>query len=556
MAGTTQRYPMDRAQAVRLAKLMQGEIARAATMRIGRHPRPYFVSHLVRHDESWRIEAKYGALTQDQHEVRRSCLCDVRVGSYRHDQVDAGGLKDNSTEVESYDMLQLPHAGHADGVRHALWRLTEARYREAIDDLLHKQAIELSYVNEHKGLPSFERLEAGQDLRFAPLPALDREAMRDFAVKASSVYRKLPLVRDSAVRIHATNAMRLFASSEGTLRLQCLPYRTVELYTWYLSAEGYSVPYTRTWFCTDPAELPDLPTVEREARRIHRRLAALAAAPLLRSFVGPVLLDPRPAGLLIHEALGHRLEGNRLLSTGEGQTFADSKNSPVLPEGLTVYDDPRITHYEGRSLVGHYRFDDEGVDAQRADLIDDGTLRGFLTSRTPIDKQHHSNGHGRSAHHARAISRMGVTMVEASDGLDDDELRAAFLQEIRDQEVPYGIRIMEAYGGETSTESYDFQAFLGDIDFAARVYPDGREELVRGVDFVGTPLNAMGGILAAGKRREVDNSFCGAESGELPVSTVSPALLFDELELQSKPSRPLSQYAYPMPWENNGKSKR
>ena len=318
---------------------------------------------------------------------------------------------------------------------------------------------------------------------------------------------------------------------------------------WYLSEKGLVFPQTKSWFVRDEAELPSLKEVRRWIGKLHRRAERLTAAPQLRSFSGPVLLDPRPAGLLIHEAVGHRLEGSRLLSDGEGQTFRDARGQEVLPPGLSIWDDPTLSEFEGQSLVGSYAYDDEGMPAARADLVTDGVLRGFLTSRTPVEKGHQSNGHGRSAHHARPISRMGVTVVEADAGLSEEALFERFLEEIREQGVPYGIRILEAFGGETTTEAYDFQAFLGEIDLAARVYPDGRQELVRGVDFVGTPLNAIRGIVAASERREVDNAYCGAESGYVPVSTISPALLVEELELQSKPSRPMTQYAYPIPWE-------
>ena len=541
---------MNRRDTIRLAKTLRAEQARALTsMRIKGHKPAHFLSHLLRHEEEWRIEAKFGALTQDHREQRRNALVDVRVGSYRRDQVRGGGLKDNSTDAESYEMVRLPFAGQDDGLRFALWRLTEAKYREACDDLLHRKAVELNYLDEHASLPALLRRKAVEDLGWTEMPDFDRERWRDFAMRASASMKRYPLARDGYVRVRALNAIRIFASSEGTLILRCQPYRTVELYLWYLSKDGHTFPQSKTWFVTDPEELPSIADVRKAMKKLYAQASALASAPMLRSYSGPVLLDPKPAGLMVHEALGHRLEGNRLLSQGEGQTFRDARGQEVLMQGLSVRDDPRLESFDGQSLVGHYDYDDEGVEAGCANLIDDGTLRGFLTCRTPIEKSHQSNGHGRSAYHGRAISRMGVTIVEAEEGLDDSALMQAFLEEIREQEVPYGIRIMEAYGGETTTEAYDFQAFLGEIDLAARVYPDGRHELVRGVDFVGTPLNAVRGILAAGARQEIDNGFCGAESGYVPVSTISPALLVSDLELQAKDMRPMTQYAYPMPWE-------
>jgi hypothetical protein len=144
---------------------------------------------------------------------------------------------------------------------------------------------------------------------------------------------------------------------------------------------------------------------------------------------------------------------------------------------------------------------------------------------------------------------MAVTILESADGLTEKELRARLIEEVVRQKLPYGIRILQASRGETTTDSYDFQAFLGEINLASRIFPDGREELIRGVDFVGTPLNAVHGIIASGDKSEVDNAWCGAESGFIPVSTITPALLVEHLELQSKAETPYTQYAYPFPWE-------
>jgi len=552
-SGSGGSLKMNRRDMKRLTETLRAETGRAMTeLHIPGHPRPYFLSQLLRDDEEWRVEGKFGALTDEAHERRRSGLVDVRVGSYRNDQVRSGALRDNSTEVESYTMVPLPIGGHLDGVRHGLWRLTESKYREAIDDMLHKKAIELSYLDENSRLPSFGRQKPMVDMSFCDLATPDTEAKRDLVLKASASFKKYPLLRDGSVKWSAGTSVRVFVSSEGTVVSECQSFRTLSLDLWYLSKDGHGLSKSHTWYVTDPEEIPDLTTIRRTIKGLYGQLDALAKAPVLRSFSGPVLLDPRPAGMLVHEALGHRLEGNRLLSSGEGQTFRDALGEQILPPGVSLRDDPRLSHFGGKSLVGHYNYDDEGVPSQCADLVVDGTLRGFLSSRIPIAKRHRSNGHGRSAYNSRAISRMGVTMLEAHDGLSDDELFAAFLEEIRCQHVPYGIRIMEASGGETSTDSYDFQAFLGQIDCAAKVYPDGRQELVRGVDFVGTPLNAIRGIVGVGRRMEVDNAWCGAESGYVPVTTISPAVLVDELELQQKPGRTLTQFAYPMPWETPG----
>ena len=540
---------VSRSDSTRLARTLSNELNRAKKgMRYPGHPRPHYLSYLLRDEEIWILEGRFGGLFEDTHQKRRNCLADVRVGTYAYDQVQEGGLHDNRRELESYGYVELPIGGTTEGLQHGLWRLTEARYRESLDALLQRKSIELTYKNPHAALKSFQRTAGRDDIRYRELPEVDRDAWREFVLKVSREMKRYPALKNGSVKLTARNQRRTFVSSEGHRLVDGTAYWSLEFYIWYLSDEGESFPLARSFFVTDPTELPDMRRAKRLVRKVHDQLALLAKAPAIRSYSGPVLLEPRAAGLLVHEAIGHRLEGNRLLSPGEGQTFRDSVGEQVLPEGFNVWDDPSMDRWGEKSLTGHYAFDDEGVESQRAKLIDNGKLVGFLTSRSPTGKRHKSNGHGRSRYHARAMSRMGVTVMQHDAGLSDAKLKEAFLEEIRAQGVPYGIRVLDASGGETSTDNYNFQAFLGQIDFASRVFPDGREELVRGVDFVGTPLNAIRGILAAGAKLHIDNAFCGAESGDVPVSTISPALLLSELELQQKARRPYARFAYPLPW--------
>ena len=237
-----------------------------------------------------------------------------------------------------------------------------------------------------------------------------------------------------------------------------------------------------------------------------------------------------------------------MLASGEGQTFKGSLGEPVLPPYMHLHDDPTRATYEGHSLVGHYRYDDEGSAAQDARLIEAGKLTGYLTGRAEVFKRCSANGHARCRRHQRPISRMGVLIAETDEGQSPSALKQILLDEISRQGVPFGMRILEATSGETATDAYNFQAFMGEVNLAAKVYPDGREEWVRGVNFVGTPLNAVRGILATGDRYAVDNAWCGAESGYVPVSTISPAIVVAELELQSKPDTPYTPYTFPIPW--------
>ena len=537
--------------ALRLARAAESEIARAMKqMRIPRQKRPYYISFLIRDEEDWRLKAKYGTLIADSHERRRNAFCDVRVGTYKNDQVRDGGLEDNDKDAESYGYVDLPFGEKMDGVRHGLWRLADARYREAVEALLYKRSHEVTYVDPNRHLQSFERRDRVVDMDYTPFPRVDRAAWARFVERASTLVKTSPGIKDSSVEFQAEHTCRVFVSSEGSTQIHCQPIWAIDCYLWLLSEKGDPFPWTLRHMVTDPSELPDVEEFRRQIRQAAGRLRLLARAPTLRSFSGPALLDPIPAGLLMHEAVGHRLEGSRLLASGEGQTFKDSLGAQILPEFLSIRDDPSLRRFNGRTLVGHYRYDDEGVAAQNVKLVDRGKLTGFMTTRVGVARRHHSTGHARAQYHQRPISRMGVMIVDSENGLGPKELKQALIEEIRRQKAAFGVRIAEASSGETATDAYNFQAFLGEAGLVSKVYPDGREELIRGVNFVGTPLNAIRNIIAAGRQLEVDNAFCGAESGYVPVSTISPALLVSELELQAKPEAPYTPYTFPIPWDD------
>jgi predicted Zn-dependent protease len=541
---------MSRTSISRIVRTLDQEAHRAkAELKAPRQPRPYFVSYLLRDVEHHWFDARFGSLFALEQRKWRRCFADVRLGSYRTDNVRDGGLEDNSTKAESFAYVSLPIGDSTDGLVHGLWQLTESRYREAAEDLLEKRVESLHYQNENEGFVAFERREPVEHRRTPRFPEIDSDHWVRFVEEASAVGRTTPGAYGCEVELTVRHTTRYFVSTEGAVVVDRQPLWQLSAMLDLSSAAGVPIPWTLSHFVTDPRELPTLAAFKEEIRKAFGQMRLIAAAPTLRAYSGPVLLDSGPAGLLMHEALGHRLEGNRLLSSGEGQTFRDALGAQLLPEAISMVDDPSLTHFEGKSLVGHYRFDDEGVEAERAQLVTHGKIHGYLSSRSGIAKRHHSNGHARNESHERPMSRMGVTLVEATNPVPEPELKRLFVEEVKRRKLPFGIHVLAADSGETATKSYDFQAFLGQIRAATRIYPDGREELVRDVSFVGTPLNAIRGILAAGAKRHVDNSYCGAESGAVPVSTISPALLIESLELQSSARSPNAPHTYALPWE-------
>jgi predicted Zn-dependent protease len=285
-------------------------------------------------------------------------------------------------------------------------------------------------------------------------------------------------------------------------------------------------------------------------------LKSLRGAPLAEPFDGPALLSGRASAVFFHEVLGHRLEGHRQRGEMEGQTFTKKVNQQVLPEFLSVADDPTQRTLNGTDLGGWYQFDDEGQPASRVEVIKDGILRNFLMSRAPIKDFGKSNGHGRGQPGLMPTGRQGNLIVTSSRTIKDSELRQKLIDEVKKQGKPYGLYFEDIEGGFTLTQRTMPQAFQVLPILVWRVYADGRpDELVRGVDIVGTPLAAMNRILLTGEKVEVFNGMCGAESGSVAVAAAAPAMLFSEIEVQKRAhslNRP--PILSPPGFENEGKA--
>ena len=254
----------------------------------------------------------------------------------------------------------------------------------------------------------------------------------------------------------------------------------------------------------------------------------------MEPYTGPAILTGQASGVFFHEILGHRLEGHRQKQESDGQTFKKQLNERLLPQSFSVYFDPALTSYGGTDLVGTYRYDNQGIKGQRVTVIDKGVLRNFLMARTPIDGFPKSNGHGRKQAGYRTVARQSNLVVDVEDPMTGEELDAALLAAVAREGKPFGLRFEAIEGGFTTTGRFSPNAFNVSPLVVYRVYPDGSEELVRGVDMIGTPLTTLSRIVAGDDRVAVFNGVCGAESGGVPVSAASPSILVSAVEVQKK----------------------
>ncbi|MFW5739701.1 MAG: metallopeptidase TldD-related protein [Myxococcota bacterium] len=473
------------------------------------------------------VMALHGALIASSAQRRRLLDVDVRVGTPALDNTHP------RMSARYYEgVATLPLGDDAPlAIRNALWWETDQAYKHASAELIQVRAERNVGVERDAQVADFTAEKATGYVGEPGRIEVDR-AVWDERVRAySAMFRGHPHVHSSFVRLEVNASTRYFASSAGDRVRTGRTHARLSFGASSTVSDGSELTRTAELDAHELEGLPDEAVIRASITKVIDELSALVQAPAAEPYVGPAILDGKAAAVFFHEIFGHRVEGHRQRGDQEGQTFIDQVGRPVMHAVFDVYDDPTVRSVNGIDLNGYFLVDSEGVGARRAMLIDDGVFLGFLMSRMPIRGAASSNGHGRREPGYRPVERQANLFVDPSRVTSRRALEAALLGEVRRQNKPYGLRIGEVTGGYTMTQRGDPQAFKVEPVMVYRVYPDGRQQLVRGVSLEGTPLSVLGQVMAAANDFAVFNGYCGAESGEVPASAISPSLLLRQVEL-------------------------
>ncbi|MEZ5356237.1 MAG: metallopeptidase TldD-related protein [Bryobacteraceae bacterium] len=495
-------------------------------------PKPYYLAYAVTDTDGAGVSATQGALSSTQQRRRRTLDVTIRVGSPELDNYRS--IRGDFAQFTGGVSIALEDDPNA--IKLVLWRETDRCYRLAAQRLINIRTNKEVQVALKEASNDFSSEDKQQFSGDAPGLKFDVDKWTDRVRKLSSEFERFPGVLGSSVGVSGSTEVKYFVNTEGSALMHGQPSYRVILSAQGKASDGMDLATFDSFSAADPSRLPDDGEIKKGIEHIASDLTNLLDAPVVEPFVGPAILSGRAAGVFFHEIFGHRVEGHRLKDESDGQTFAKSIGTAVLPDFISVTFDPTRKQAAGEDLNGWYQFDDEGVKARPVHLVEKGILKTFLMSRTPIPGIDHSNGHGRRQPGAEVVSRQSNLLVEAARTVTETRLKQMLLEEVRRQGKPYGFYFQEITGGFTNTARRGIQAFKVIPLVVYRIYPDGREEMVRGADIVGTPLASFAKILAAGDKMEVFNGFCGAESGSVPVSAVSPAILVSELEVQKKES--------------------
>ncbi len=486
---------------------------------------PYYIEYRVNDVDEYQAEAAFGAVRESQRVRYRVLRVVVRIGDYKQDSYYNQGMGETNILPLDNDPIAL---------RHQIWLATDEAYKAAGEALTEKQAALKQFSAETNPVDDFAKAPVVAAVEPTVSLQVDAAAWKKTLEDVTSLYRQYPDVQSVSASARFSAVNEYLVNSEGTVTRSGKKTYNVTLNSSAQAADGMRLSRNPFWMVAKGEELPTRDALLADARKTLDTLVALRQAPIVEEeYRGPVLFAPDAANDVVASLVGANVLGRKPQLGRPNRTvgaFATSFKTRVLPDFLTVVDDPTLRDFQGKSLVGTYEVDDDGVKAQPVTLVDNGTLINYLVGRQPIRDFPASNGHGRAGTGTYPAPNLGVLLLKSKEAQSPQELKKRVIQMITDQGKPYGYRVETLGPGNSPRLLY-------------RVYPDGHEELVRGAVFSELDVRALrSDLIAVGNDPLVSN-----RTGGIATTVISPSLLFDELEVKRADTSKDKLPDYPAP---------
>lgn len=518
---------------------MHAELERSKNqLKLEQMAAPYYIDYHATDVDTYTAEAAYGAVRADARNHVRYLRVVVRVGDYKQDSFFApapgfGPVPGFAPAQGVVDFMSLDNDVLT--LRRQLWLATDRAYKAALEGLAAKKA-QLKQLTIDQPVDDFARSEPLHMVN--PLVKLDvnPQPWIKMIKQASAIYKKDMDVQylDTSLRFMAVN--RYYMNSEGTVTRHGQTIYELTLSGFAQAADGMRLDRSHDYAVTNIKELPSESDLMAEANKLLGSFKDLRAAPIVdEDYHGPVLFSADAATNVMADLVGENILGRKPnLGQSARTTGAWSTNykTRVLPDFLSVVDDPTIYSMEGKSLLGGYPVDDEGVKAERVSLIENGKLINYLMDREPIRDFPASNGHGRARVPANPPGpSIGNLIVKSAQPVPSKQLKEKLIALCRERELPYGYYIETM--GPSRTPRLLYKVWV----------KDGHEELVRGAIFGSLDTRALrDNLIAAGDDVNVENQVLN-----IPHSFVNPSILFDDLEVKRGDTKNDKLPDYPAP---------
>lgn len=526
-----------------LLRILQHELGKINQTLNKQEQPPYFIDFRLNELKTTVLQYSSGNLARcetDNH--NRVLSIGLRIGSYKEDNTSSQTDMEGSDQGLQNITCQLPLDNDSLAIGQIIRKDVDLAYKNALQQFKALQTNKNIESKKEKA-PAFSLEEVSR--YYEPpiemnMGQKELDSWKKTLKEIASLIARDTNIVISEVVLGISNERIYYINNEGTSIVQNRPQYQIQFFAGIRTLDDNIAPLFKSYVVNNLKAFPSFETMVADIKEMTNHLNALRNAPLAEPYAGPSIFSNEAAGVIFHEIFGHRIEGQRLRNEYDGQTFLDKQGKKIIDSGLSILFDPTLNEFEGKPLFGSYKYDDQGVKSQPVTIVNKGILEDFLMSRTPIKNHEKSNGHGRAQAGMAPFSRQSNLIVKFAQGETDANLRKMLIRESKKQGKAYGYFIKEVYGGFTNTMVFSPQVFNILPTMVYRVYTDGRpDELVRGVNFIGTPLTVFSEIIANGNQYGIFNGFCGAESGSVPVSTVCPQLLIKKIETQKVPETKL-----------------
>ncbi len=510
-----------------LLRALKEEMERSkAKLKMENVAAPYYIEYRVTELDDFEANAAFGALRSQQRGSGRFLRVVVRIGDYKQDSYYGGGQG-------TVDLVPLDNDELA--IRHRVWLATDRAYKAAGEALSAKESV-LKTLTIDQPVDDFAQATPVQLIEpLAHVPAQDFTPWVHLLEESSNLYRSDSHLEDFETSLRFVAQNTYIVNSEGTVSRTGTANYSIIIAGTTQAADGQFLQRSHQEEAADLNGLPTRQQFLKTSARILETLKLLREAPLVdEEYRGPVLFSSDAGSSVVGSLIEPNLLGTKPKLGENARTtgyWSSSYNSRVLPEFIDVFDDPTISSFAGRPLFGHYTLDDDGVAARRVSLIEKGKLISYLIGRQPIRDLPASNGHGRAAPTDGPGPQPGNFILETSDPQSDAGLKKKLLDLARQRGLPYALYV------ETTGPRLEPRLLY-------RIYVnDGHQELVRGGVFGDLDVRSLRrDLIAAGATPDIETHL---ES--VPYSVVSPALLFDELQVKRTQASKQALPEYPAP---------
>jgi TldD protein len=545
--------------------------------------KPYYVEYRLLDLDVREIVGQFGTLLTNTHTRNRFMDVEARVGNYKLDSSNFIGDEGFRGFIGSQGSVGIDR--DYDSLRQDLWIATDQAFKEAVETYSRKQAY-LSSLARQSEVDDFSKTAPIQNIEPLVVPDWSSRNWEQEARDASATLRIFPEIYESRVTYYLVYATEYLMTSEGTEIRTNRSFAAVESGMDTLAPDGMPLNQLYSTYAPKPADLPSVDAVRKGLNVAGSELMALRAAQPAQDYTGPVLFEARAAAPLLAQVLGPTINGSRppvafqpiveqlMGNLGGKSDWVGRIGARVLPQSVTVVDDPSAKEFHGSPLIGNYAVDDEGVRAQKVTVVENGNLKALLMSRRPGNDTDQSNGHGRSGLLADAKPTMSNLFFKSTDAVSPAELKKKFLDECKSEKLQYCVIVRSMDNPSLSLlHQDDFSSLLASFGGGAgtgdrlplmvyKVYPeDGREEVIRGARVIGVSTRALRNLGGIGNDDFVYNYMqsqiagfagtalgaFGSAQGGLPASVVAPSLLFEELEVRGARGEPKRLPLLPAP---------